>query len=114
MSFNEIFIYLQILNLWLKNKCSVSVIDLTKEYGGILHYFAAHNYAAGIKKLTREPHNLPPDKLNQEGYSPLLIAVKDQSLDAMVALLRLDVDIMLEPMQNKGNFFRTLNPNRCA
>ena len=101
LSFHKILFNLQVLDMWLKDESSVDTI--TKEYGGILHYFAANNYAAGIEKLTREPYNLPPDEVNREGYSPFLMAANHQSLDAVAALLSCDVDIMMDPVQNKGN-----------
>ena len=63
------------------------------EYGSILHCFATINYAAGIRKLTGAPYNLPPDELNGAGYSPLLMALKHRSLEAVEALVEHNVDV---------------------
>ena len=58
-----------------------------------LHCFATINYAAGIRKLTGAPYNLPPDELNGAGYSPLLMALKHRSLEAVEALVEHNVDV---------------------
>ena len=63
------------------------------EYESILHSFATINYAAGIRKLTGAPYNLPPDELNGAGYSPLLMALKHRSLEAVEALVEHNVDV---------------------
>jgi hypothetical protein len=62
--------------------------------GSILHRFAAINYVAGIKKLTGAPYCHPPDELNDDGVSPLVVALKHRAPEAAACLLELDVDVM--------------------
>jgi hypothetical protein len=62
--------------------------------GSILHRFAAINYVAGIKKLTGAPYCHPPDELNDDGLSPLLVALKYMAPEAIECLLELDVDVL--------------------
>jgi ankyrin repeat protein len=61
--------------------------------GSVLHYFAAIDYAKGIQQLASEPHNHPPDLRNDEGDTPLQVAIKSHSFAAVLQLLALGVDI---------------------
>jgi hypothetical protein len=59
------------------------------ELGSVLHYFAAVDYAQGIRKLTSTPYEHPPELENCEGVTPLLVAIKSHSFVAMLQLLDL-------------------------
>ena len=91
-----------ILDMFMKHLPSDQVCSINdSEYGSILHYFSAINYAAGIEKLTGAPYNLPLDELNGAGYSPLLIALNHHSLEAVEELVKRSPDVTIYDPKSK-------------
>ena len=92
-----------ILDMFMKHLPSEQVCFANdSEFGSILHYFSAINYAAGIEKLTGAPYNLPLDELNGAGYSPLLIALNHHSLEAVEELVKHSPDVTRYDPKRKG------------
>ena len=77
----------------------VSVI-MDAQLGTALHYFAAINYADGIRIFAGQERKHPPDKLNAAGCSALVVGLKCRALKAVTALLEHEVDVnRVEPEQ---------------
>jgi ankyrin repeat protein len=84
----------KMLDLLLANLPSVKVdIVVDSELGSILHYFAAMDYVKGIRQLAAAPYHHPPDIENQDGATPLLLAIRSNSFDAIKQLLELEVNV---------------------
>jgi hypothetical protein len=71
-------------------KLSIIVDD---DLGSVLHYLAAVDHLAGIRKLVGAPYNHPYDILNNRGDTPLLMGIQSYSWSAVFQLLDLDVDV---------------------
>jgi ankyrin repeat protein len=84
-----------ILDLFLKHLPRERIKDdvTDGQSRSLIHYFAIINYATGIKTLASAPFLHPPDLLDHEGKSPLLVALNMKSLNAVQQLLEYDVDV---------------------
>jgi ankyrin repeat protein len=79
------------LDLLMANLPPVVDVVVDSELGSILHYFAAVDYAAGIRRLAASPYCHPPDLENRDGQSPYSLAVKSNSFAVILQLLELEV-----------------------
>jgi ankyrin repeat protein len=94
----------EMLDLLVTNLPSAIDVVVDSELGSLIHYFAAVDYAAGIRQLATVPYKYPPDLENKNGETPYSLAIKSNSFAAIHQLLDLDVK-MDSPVQTELRLF---------